>query len=279
MPVQNLALRKLVSTASSIDFAQSYQFQAHREIYDQVSSIADDPPTRGGVPMTVPRAIVFYTIRNILYPTFILGQIPDLLNHLTMVDNFRQYAVMKSAEALEWNTFYSRPEFMNNVRTLAAKEVARLEHYTERAQRTRMEYVLLIRNLCLLHIHYLWTSPESCLLGKRLIDFFPGSLEGSGETSRMLFHQDLCEDEKLVIGELKEECRAWMDSVVEWETAREEQGDRDGRSKEEMDSCFKDEFALNFPPPVDPQVLAEDLERYIKKVEDMVETLEEWFGG
>ncbi|KIJ67049.1 hypothetical protein HYDPIDRAFT_85798, partial [Hydnomerulius pinastri MD-312] len=230
-----------------------------------------------------PPALIIYAILNILRPSFILGQIPDLLNLLCAVEGYRRYAVLKAGEALDWQVFYestSRHEGVGGeVRLLAEKEAKRLKGYTGRSELMRREYLLLVRSLIQLYIHYLWISPESCLLGKRLNDFFPGCIEGISRPSSLLFHADLEEkEEKEEFGKLKEECQGWMNMVVEWEAGREEKGVEDGLSKEDMDVSYADEFREAFPPPFDSAELGRNIEIYVRKVEDMVRKLDEWFG-
>lgn len=83
-----------------------------------------------------------------MYPTFIVGQIPDLLNLLTMVDTFRQFAGKKSGEALTWNQYFSQESNHQDVRLLTGNEIGRLEHYQARNELQRRKYIILLHNLC-----------------------------------------------------------------------------------------------------------------------------------
>lgn len=268
-----MGTRELAQRASQISFlAEEYDIKAHRGIYDEVSRIANDPQQSGS--SDIPPALVFYAIRHILHPEFILGQVPDLFNLLTLVDVFRQFAAKKSDDILTWNEYYHNDQ---QVWTLTEKEVNRIKYYQASSPRLRKEYFLLLKNLCMMYIHYLWTSPESCLLALRLNDFFPGSLRGAGQPSSLLFHVDLDEDERQAFTELKEECSMWMKAVVKWETEREKLGEQGRRSTRELEDSFQADFLVAFPPPVDHAVLLGDVEKYIQKVEGMVRKLEEWF--
>ena len=71
------------------------------------------------------------------------------------------------------------------------------------------------------YIHHLWAAGESCLLARRLNDFFPGSL-GVEEPSQLLFHVDLSEDEEECFAQLGMECKEWLNLVLDWERKREE---------------------------------------------------------
>ncbi|KIM68490.1 hypothetical protein SCLCIDRAFT_956343 [Scleroderma citrinum Foug A] len=206
-------LKQLETHISGIDFRGE-------EYADEVGSIVGAPePDR---PSDIPPVLVFYAIRNIIHPAFIVGQIPDLLNLLTMVDIFRQFANNKSGEVLAWDQYYSKEQDNQEVTLLTAKEVRGLEVYQAQSGHLREQYILLLRNLCLIYIHYLWTAPESCLLAIRLNDFFPGSVDGFQEPSSFLFHEDLSEDERRVFTELKDECSTSMKTILEWESEQEE---------------------------------------------------------
>ncbi|KAL4072608.1 hypothetical protein V8B97DRAFT_1899090 [Scleroderma yunnanense] len=214
-------VEQLKTNISEINFSdEEYAAETHRMIYTHVA-VSDQPSD-------VPPTLVFYAIRNIIHPTFIVGQIPDLFNLLTMVDISRQFANKKIEDVLVWHDFYSQNPDNQDVRLLTEKEVRRLEHYQAQSEGLRSEYFLLLRNLCLVYIHYLWTAPESCLLPIRLNDFFPGSLNGFDKPSSFLFHMDLDEDEKQVFVQLKDQCSNWMNMVIEWESEREELGRQQG---------------------------------------------------
>ncbi|KIJ07904.1 hypothetical protein PAXINDRAFT_89648, partial [Paxillus involutus ATCC 200175] len=228
-----------------------------------------------------PPSLIFYAARNILFPSFILGQIPDLLNLLSAIDVYRRFSALKADEALEWQKYYQNAQKEGrhgDVRTLTDKESRRLREFVAKKGGHRKEYVLLVRSLVQLYIYYLWTAAESCLLGKRLNDFFPGSIEGIDKPSSLLFHVDLSDEEAASFMQLKDECQRWMNLVVDWESRREARGEEQGLSKEEMDTTYTDDFRKEFPPPFDPLEVVKNVDIYIKKVQDMVRKLQEWFG-
>ncbi|KAH0832905.1 hypothetical protein J3R83DRAFT_11857 [Lanmaoa asiatica] len=211
---------------------------------------------------TLPPSLLFYAARNILSPSFIIGQIPDLLNLLTAVRD-------------------SPPTHGRNldVRLLAAGEVRALRRFLDKKDAQRRQYIMLVRSLIQLYIHYLWTAPESCLLAKRLIDFFPGSIQAVDvdKPSELLFHVDLSKDEKEYFGQLKVECREWMKLAVDWESKREETCRDEGLSREDMDETFADDFRATFPQPFEPSEMARNVDIYMNMVEDIVRKLEQWF--
>ncbi|KAI6042929.1 hypothetical protein EDC04DRAFT_866221 [Pisolithus marmoratus] len=251
-----------------------YDTLAHRTIYDEVASTVE---AVGSDVADVPPALLFYGIRNILYPTFILGQIPDLLNLLTTIEGLRQFATQRIGQILALNQLYTEhPPDDQEVRILTTKETRTLAHYQAQSSRLRKKYFVLLQNLCQVYIHYLWTSPESCLLAMRLNDFFPGCLEGYNKPSSLHFHMDLNENEKAEFGGLKDEVSAWMKTILEWEYEREKSGKQKGYSKTDLKASFKDEFQVAFPP-LDYADILDVLVTYLTSVEDMTKRLEKWF--
>lgn len=99
---------------------------------------------------TLPPSIVFYAARNILSPSFIVGQIPDLLNLLVVIETFRRFAALKSDEALEWQKYYEGEKTHGRgegVRLLAANEVRALRGFLYKKDAQRREYIVLVRSL------------------------------------------------------------------------------------------------------------------------------------
>ena len=67
-----------------------------------------------------------------------------------MVDIFRQFANNKSGEVLAWGQYYSKEQDNQEVTLLTAKEVRGLEVYQAQSGHLREQYILLLRNLCLI---------------------------------------------------------------------------------------------------------------------------------
>lgn len=155
---------------SLIDFNDSYHdAQGHRDIYSSVHSpqqpslitnirppdvtdLIDTLPSQdvSSIVMQLPPCLVFYGAHNILLPSFIFGQIPDLLNLLTIIESFRQFAVVKSDEALELQMYYEQEQNdgrEQDVRLLAANEVCVLQGFLNTNDAQRREYVVLVRSL------------------------------------------------------------------------------------------------------------------------------------
>ncbi|KAG9318995.1 hypothetical protein JVU11DRAFT_1112 [Chiua virens] len=233
-------------------------------------------------PLAVPPSLVFYTARNILSPSFILGQIPDLFNLLTSIETFRRFAVLKAGEALGWQRYYEIEKthgHAEDVRLLEVSEVHTLQCFIDSADAQRNEYIVLIQSLVPLYIHYLWTAGESCLLPQRLNDFFPGSM-GVETPSSLLFHDDLSDDEKEIFGQFRLACKGWFNLVLDWQEKRRENCQQKGcvRTKEQVDESFKNDFHAVFPQPFQSLQSVQNVEDYMKKVETMIGELEKWFS-
>lgn len=72
---------------------------------------------------TVPLYTLTYTIRRILYPQFLLGRIPELLDYLWHVDKYRQRAIEISSQIITWQKFYKNDaDSRGRVRLLSAKD-------------------------------------------------------------------------------------------------------------------------------------------------------------
>ncbi|KAJ8587732.1 hypothetical protein M405DRAFT_821097 [Rhizopogon salebrosus TDB-379] len=256
-----------------MEFGNEYEAQGHRTIYDRISAtIENDPSFADG---QASPSVVLYAIRNILCPSFILGQIPDLLDLLAMVDTFRKHAVVVSSAALSWQEYYAKDP-SPDMRLLTKHELKKLQGYIAKDKHDRLLYTLLIKNMCLLHVYYLMTAPESNTLAARLNDYFPGCFQNDNRPSRLLFHSDLSDGEKLIMEDVYRECKEWLIEVAQWEEERQELLPA-ASTGEEADAAFQKDFREKFPPPLPTEELASDLEEYLKIVEGMIHKLEDYF--
>ncbi|OJA17788.1 hypothetical protein AZE42_06586 [Rhizopogon vesiculosus] len=269
MPLMNFeGLDRLVSV---MEVGSEYEAHGHRAIYDHISAkVENDSAFADGEPHP---SVIFYAIRNILRPSFIFGQIPDLLDLLAMVDTFRRHAVNVSSVALSWQEYYSK-EPSPDMRLLTKHELKRIERYVAKGEDDRLLYILLIKNLCLLHVYYLVTAPESITLARHLNDYFPGCFSNNDRPSRVLFHSGLSDGEKRMMEEAYQECKEWLIEVDRWQEEREELL---ATSTAEQDATFQQDFREKFPPPLPPEELVSDLDEYLKIVEGMIYKLENYF--
>lgn len=116
---------------------------------DHISSILGKEPAFTDAQS--PPTLTFYATRNMLRPYFILGQIPDLLDCLAMVDTFRKYAVDASSVALSWQEYYVKEPSSDSDKTLLTeRELKKLQDYVTNDEHDRLYYILATKNLCLL---------------------------------------------------------------------------------------------------------------------------------
>ncbi|KAG1771131.1 hypothetical protein EV702DRAFT_942999, partial [Suillus placidus] len=223
-----------------------------------------------------PPALVFYATRNILRPYFILGQIPDLLDCLAMVDTFRRYAVEASSVALWWQEYYAKELGSDpDMTLLTERELTKIQDYITNDEHDRLHYILVIKNLCLLHVYYLVTAPESCMLAKHLNDYFPGCFPGHDIPSKLLFQHGLSDSEKQIMEEAYQDCKEWILDVTQWEEEREQE--QEHLTAEQADAAFQQAFREKFPLPYSQEELVSDLDEYLDIVEGMIRRLEDYF--
>ncbi|KAG1750094.1 hypothetical protein EDB19DRAFT_1677935 [Suillus lakei] len=261
-----------------IGICTEYNAEGHRAIYDHISSILENEPASADA--QAPPALVFYATRNILRPSFILGQIPDLLDLLAMVDTFRRHAVEASSVALSWQEYYTKePSSDPEMTLLTERELKKVQNYVTNNERDRLHYILAVKNLCLLHIYYLVTAPESCILAERMNDYFPGCFPGHDIPSKLLFQHGLSDSEKQIMEEAYQECKEWLLEVTQWEEEREQEQELllVALTAEQADAAFQQAFRDKFSPPFAQEELVSDLDDYLDTVERMIRKLEDHF--
>ncbi|KIK37145.1 hypothetical protein CY34DRAFT_810644 [Suillus luteus UH-Slu-Lm8-n1] len=263
---------------SAMGMCTEYNAEGHRAIYDHISSILENESTLAET--QTPPALVFYAMRNVLRPDFILGQIPFLLDCLAMVDIFRRYAVKASSVALSWQEYYAKELISDpDMTLLTERELKKVQDYVTNDERDRLHYILVVKNLCLLHVYYLVTAPESCMLAEHLNDYFPGCFPGHDIPSKLLFQHGLSESEKQIMEETYQECKEWILDVTQWEEEREEEQEQllETLTAEQADAAFQQAFRERFPPPFSQEELVSDLDDYLDIVERMIRRLEDYF--
>ncbi|KAG1841113.1 hypothetical protein DFJ58DRAFT_808965 [Suillus subalutaceus] len=268
----------MILPATASGMRGQYNAEAHRATYDHISSILDNEPASANT--QIPPALVFYAARNILHPTLILGQIPDLLDCLAMVDTFRRYAVEASSVALSWQKYYAKELSSDpDMILLTERELKKIQDYATNDERDRLHYILVTKNLCLLHVYYLMTAPESCMLAKHLNDYFPGCFPGHDIPSKLLFQHGLSDSEKQIMEDAYQGCKEWILDVTQWEEEREQEQEQllATLTVEQADAAFQEAFREKFPPPCSQEELVSDLDDYLNTVERMIRRLEDYF--
>jgi len=104
-----------------------------------------------------PLDVLCYAIKNIMYPDFLLCQIPDLLDLLAVVELYRQEASTQARAALVFNDFYQNDD---TVVSLTRKEKERIERIGDEAicVEQRRLYTLIWVHLCKLVSFFLYLT-------------------------------------------------------------------------------------------------------------------------
>ncbi|KAG2145392.1 uncharacterized protein EDB93DRAFT_521311 [Suillus bovinus] len=273
-------MQRFYQMITTMGMCTEYNAEGHRAIYDHVSSIIENENEPTSADAQAPPALVFYATRNILRPHFILGQIPDLLDCLAMVDTFRKYAVEASAVALSWQEYYAKePNSDPDMTLLTERELKKLQDHVTNDEDDRLHYILVTKNLCLLHVYYLMTAPESYMLAEHLNDYFPGCFPGHDIPSKLLFQHSLSDSEKQIMEMAYQECKEWILDVTQWEEEREQEQKQSLMilTAEQADAAFEQAFPEKFPPPFSQEELVSDLNDYLNTVERMIRRLEDYF--
>ncbi|PCH36694.1 hypothetical protein WOLCODRAFT_82666 [Wolfiporia cocos MD-104 SS10] len=229
-----------------------------------------------------PLPLLKYTIFNILTPTFLLDQIPDLLTLLGHVNLMRKHAISKTSTMLLWNDYY-RQNPSATIRTLEDDDERRLRQFVSQSNKMQQLYTTIVNTCYQIDIHHSFLSPDPMVVQPRLDMYFPGqfseaSIEGEDRTrltqclasSRHLFHHDLSEEERLENIATGERCREFICEAGLYL--------EDPNAYCAMNGLLqRTEFDALFPAP-DTSAVVHSIERYLQKVEFQVRTLSMMFG-
>ncbi|PIL30987.1 hypothetical protein GSI_05680 [Ganoderma sinense ZZ0214-1] len=149
---------------------------SHLDIYNTAVRVAQRRPNPSTAP---PLPLLLYAIRNILEPSFLLLQTPELLDLIVHLEIFRLNAADKVQHILRRDQSFRR----NNsppVRLLSDQDRSILRSFISTSQltATRIIYRKIIHGCCLLHIHHLWANydprhPDAPSPLNYLVDYFP----------------------------------------------------------------------------------------------------------
>ncbi|KAI1787823.1 hypothetical protein LXA43DRAFT_1064075 [Ganoderma leucocontextum] len=148
----------------------------HLDIFYTARHIADHHPNPSTAP---PLPVLLYAIRNILQPSLLLDQIPELLALVVHLEIFRTNTIENIHRLLQRDKSFPRNN-SPSVRLLSHQHRALLHSLASPKQlsATRTIYRKIIHGSCLLHIHHLWSNydpqlPNSPSPLEYLIDYFP----------------------------------------------------------------------------------------------------------
>jgi hypothetical protein len=95
----------------------------------------------------LPIVIFIYAIKNILYPTFLIELIPDLLDLITMVEFYRIRLTEEASNALTWNEFYKNTQ---DALTLKVEDEDFLNHLQDTQDEMRKIFMQIVAECCLI---------------------------------------------------------------------------------------------------------------------------------
>lgn len=97
----------------------------------------------------LPLAVFIYAIKDILYPTFLIELIPDILDLLTMVEFYRLRATEEASKALTWNDYYKTAE-NTNAHTLEIEDELFFNHLQNTQEEMRKIFMQIVAECCLI---------------------------------------------------------------------------------------------------------------------------------
>ncbi|KAI0918620.1 hypothetical protein AcV5_002560 [Taiwanofungus camphoratus] len=153
-----------------------------------------------------PFPVLIYAIRNIIEPTFLVAQIPDLLVLIAHANIIRKHAISKARKILSWNDHYKRHP-QRDIRTLAEKDRQLLETFTLESDKLQKMYRKIVNGCFQIDIYHLFFSPQSYDLWPRLQMYFPGQFDDDPDSEKRdahiietrakhLFHYDMTDEEQ-----------------------------------------------------------------------------------
>ncbi|KAI0065140.1 hypothetical protein BV25DRAFT_139314 [Artomyces pyxidatus] len=167
-----------------------------------------------------------YTIRDIIHPTVLFEQVPELLDLLAQVELVRRKMHTLADSALQFQEHF-RLQGASDIIFLAREEMKTLEKITSKDIGSRDIFFQAMKVLVSLDITQLWISSEdSHLLPLHFRTFFPRLSLGQLKT-RWLFHATLSTQER---DELELDtglaCQKFLRDAYLWEEKRiqEEEG-------------------------------------------------------
>ncbi|TBU23852.1 hypothetical protein BD311DRAFT_767672 [Dichomitus squalens] len=171
MSGHNVAIQRISNAVSApaFDIADgTLRRHVYNDIKDNVLPLV--PSTA-----TPPLPVLVYAVHNIIQPSFVLGQIPDLLSLLAHIEVFRLNTIEKINRILRRDKTLRRDR-SPSVRLLADHDRDDLERIVSpsRVQAARKVYRQIVHGCSLLHIHHIWrTSPGGPSPLHYLIQYFP----------------------------------------------------------------------------------------------------------
>ncbi|KAI5117196.1 hypothetical protein M0805_004966 [Coniferiporia weirii] len=303
-------LKRLVSVATPADI------HAKEALYTHIATRVLPQLDKDGTADTEcpPLHLLVYAVKDIAQPRLLQDDVPTLLALLAQVEHVRERAVRGAADALVLNERYTAAAIASSssplnkgkgkipslglnlknkvqpkVRLLEKPEKKALKKIVNGALEARFVYVEgIFLNLCRLHIHSLWTSPQAYTLSKTMGTFFPSLGVSSGTDgladahwTSTLYH-GFTRAERARVHDVGRAVKAFLDTASAWDLDRETFLRKRGFSEEEVFGdgefmSYTQSFVARFPPPIEENAVVQMLLSYLDLVEGIVATLESLF--
>ncbi|RPD53326.1 hypothetical protein L226DRAFT_517130 [Lentinus tigrinus ALCF2SS1-7] len=247
----------------------------HRAVYDHIKGQVNPVVPSSSCP---PFPVLAYAVRNILEPSFLIQEIPNLLRLIVHLELLRQHIVGTMQRIIRHSDDPRMPISLDSdhyrvlTQLIGPKRLA--------AQRT--VYRKIVNGCCLLHIHHLWRiyNPEKDPpLTTSLINYFPTFVQRDPDlrdeccASRKThpWHYAISEDELAANCETGQRAAGFMFGASQYLDDPAEYCSNHGF---DPDTPFDDIF-----PPPDSLQIVEAIKRYIKMVKNAVDALEHVLEG
>ncbi|OCH90187.1 hypothetical protein OBBRIDRAFT_793572 [Obba rivulosa] len=245
----------------------------HRHLYSFLENnvLPAAPPNK-----CPPLSLLAYSARNILQPTFVIEQIPDLLVLIANIDVWRTKAVQKTANILKWNRIYEGSP-SEGVHTLSEEQRMYLEVLVrpKKVSALRRMYREIVHACAKFDIHHALDTdgPVMDLLYMYFPDVLVQVQEDRQERTQeeYLFHYGLTKEERDEDRNLAVECLKLVRDVGLWKRDREAYCSTIGVPVESS-------FIALFPRQITENVIATSAEYYMSQVERLFQALDGIFG-
>ncbi len=186
--------------------------------------------------------VVVYAARNILLPTVIIDQIPDLLDLLSTVETHRKHIVLKADDALAFHAYWKNENVDESV-LLTAEEHRFVGSIVADNTAMRDSYksvisalcqmvsshninIVTMRNVFLQDIYHLWTriEPSIAKLAVRMNEYYPPSNKKYQRQPALLFHADLSTAERADIEVACREIVEFFQQSLSWALSHADPG-------------------------------------------------------
>ncbi|THH13129.1 hypothetical protein EW146_g7049 [Bondarzewia mesenterica] len=222
-----------------------------------------------------------YAVCNIIRPTFLFDQTPEVLEIIAQIELIRQQATKYASQALVWNKYYAKElaEQAQDGILLDNHEVRIVSRLVERDRSFRIIYCGIINNCMRLHILHIWTGEKSHHLMRYLKLYFPTFSLTDVPHPRQIYHQNLSEDEEENFYATALKCIQFIHDAAQWE---EKIRDQDSEAIVLPEDYQSDDFRQlrdSLMEGLNEDTVTTMIGDYVRYVENFVAKFEDIFPG